>query len=423
TRRARRTGVLPADTDARSPFSSRHGGPIVKGMTDTIPNQSNLAPVHRFPAVVSSETPPTVKTVEIIRRPSEQDDSLRIDVLTYATLAERMPALEALIANQRPAPLSIQPRWLNVLHDALGHEIYVIEAREGDRTVGFLPLAFVQSLIFGKYLVSLPYLNSNGVIAQSYTVKAAMIERAADLAEELGAKHLELRHESAVPHARLNVTVTSKVHMRLPLPKTAELLWKGFDPKVRNQIRKAEKSNFVMRWGGLDLLDSFYRVISRNMRDLGTPVYGRNLFSSILETFPGEAEIGLLETPDGQTVAAALLLHGPGITEVPTASSLREFNSTCANMLLYRHLLERAIGRNQAVFDFGRSTQDGPTFKFKNQWGALPHPAAWQYASPSGCVSDARPDNPKYQRMIQIWQKLPVWLTETIGPPIVRGIP
>jgi hypothetical protein len=111
------------------------------------------------------------------------------------------------------------------------------------------------------------------------------------------------------------------------------------------------------------------------------------------------------------------------VTEVPTASSLREYNPTCANMLMYRHLIDRAVERKQAVFDFGRSTLDGPTFKFKRQWGATPHPAAWQYHLRDGEADAVRPDNPQYQRMIQLWQKLPVPLTRMIGPPIVRGIP
>jgi len=34
-----------------------------------------------------------------------------------------------------------------------------------------------------------------------------------------------------------------------------------------------------------------------------------------------------------------------------------------------------------------------------------------------------RPDNPRYQRRIRIWQRLPLWLTRLIGPAIVRGIP
>jgi hypothetical protein len=108
---------------------------------------------------------------------------------------------------------------------------------------------------------------------------------------------------------------------------------------------------------------------------------------------------------------------------VPTASSLREFNATCANMFMYRHLLDRAVDRGQSIFDFGRSTMDGPTFKFKKQWGAEPHSATWQYHQRSGPINEMRPDNPRYQRMIRLWQKLPVRVTQVIGPSIVRGIP
>ena len=105
------------------------------------------------------------------------------------------------------------------------------------------------------------------------------------------------------------------------------------------------------------------------------------------------------------------------MTEVPTASSLREFNPTCANMLMYWHLLDRAVDRGQAVFDFGRSTPDGPTFKFKKQWGAVPHPAAWQYHVREGDGGDMRPDNPRYQRAIRLWQRLPVRLTRCSARP------
>jgi FemAB-related protein (PEP-CTERM system-associated) len=211
--------------------------------------------------------------------------------------------------------------------------------------------------------------------------------------------------------------------MRRELPATVDLLWKSYDPKVRNQVRKAEKSNFEVTWGGFDFLDDFMAVIEQNMRDLGTPFYGKAFFAAILEMFPEQAEIAVLRCPDGKSVAAGLLLHGSGITEVPSASSLKEYNSTCANMLLYRHLLDRAVRRGQSIFDFGRSTPEGPTFKFKKQWGASPSPAVWQYASLSGRVGDARPDNPRYALAIRLWKKLPVWLTSRIGPAIVRGIP
>jgi hypothetical protein len=92
-------------------------------------------------------------------------------------------------------------------------------------------------------------------------------------------------------------------------------------------------------------------------------------------------------------------------------------------MLLYWNLLQRAVERGQTVFDFGRTSPGSNTCRFKEQWGALPHPAEWQYYRRSGQVGDARPDNPRYQRLIRIWRRLPLWLTRLIGPRIVRGIP
>ena len=90
---------------------------------------------------------------------------------------------------------------------------------------------------------------------------------------------------------------------------------------------------------------------------------------------------------------------------------------------MYYNLLERAIGRGQDAFDFGRSSPESNTYQFKRQWGASPEPAEWQYYVRRGDAADMRPDNPRYRRLIRIWQRLPVGLTRLIGPPIVRGIP
>jgi FemAB-related protein (PEP-CTERM system-associated) len=210
--------------------------------------------------------------------------------------------------------------------------------------------------------------------------------------------------------------------MRLPLPLTGAQLWKQIPSKARNQVRKGQKSGLSVVWGSDELLPEFYAVFSHNMRDLGTPVYGRGLFRAVLRQFPGRTELCVLRA-GRLPVAAALLLHGRGVTEVPSAGALRAYNPSCANMLMYWHLLERAVDRRQAVFDFGRSTRDSGTHAFKKQWGAVPEPAEWQYYLRSGSPGDMRPDNPSYGRLIRLWQRLPVSLTRLIGPPIVRGIP
>ena len=210
--------------------------------------------------------------------------------------------------------------------------------------------------------------------------------------------------------------------MRLTLPATPGQLWDQLSAKVRNQVRKGTKSELTVIWGGQERLGEFYDVFSQNMRDLGTPVFSRRLFVEIIRQFPDRAEFCIVRA--GTTpVAAALLLHGWGTTEVPSASSLRQYNRTCANMLMYWKLLERAAERGQAVFDFGRSSPESNTYRFKQQWGATPFPAEWQHYVRRGSASDMRPDNPHYERMIRVWQRLPVDLTRWIGPMIVRGIP
>jgi len=314
------------------------------------------------------------------------------------------------------------PRWSAALCKGLRHESCLLEATRNGHIVGVLPLAFVKSLLFGRFLVSLPYVNSAGVIAADEAVAAALIDRAVNLADELDVRYLELRHEAQHAHPALTHRLTSKVHMRLALPCSAEELWKQFKPKVRNQVRKGEKLGLTVHWGGPDLLGDFYAVFSRNMRDLGTPVFGQRLFRCILAEFSDCAELCVVRL-GRRLVAAALLVHGPGMTLVPSASSLRRYNSTNANMLMYWHLLRRSIERGQGKFDFGRSSAGSNTFRFKKQWGALPEPAVWQYYVRKGSAGDMRRENEKYDRLINIWRRLPVGLTRLLGPPIVRGIP
>ncbi|HEY8506285.1 MAG TPA: FemAB family XrtA/PEP-CTERM system-associated protein [Gemmataceae bacterium] len=346
-----------------------------------------------------------------------------VRVLHGPTLAARLPRLTEYVLRAGQVPLSRMPAWLNVLRDGLRHTPYAVEAvDEEDRTLGYLPLAYVNSFLFGAHLVSLPYLNSGGVLADDGATAARLIDRAVALADELEVRRLELRHESPVEHPALTTRPTGKFHMRLPLPDFPGPLWASFDPKVRNQVRKGEKGRLEVFWGGMDLLPEFYEIFSRNMRDLGTPPYGQSLFRTILSEFGTDAEICVVRAGTAP-VAAALLLHGKGVTEVPSASSLREYNATCANMLMYWNLLDRAIQRGQAVFDFGRSTAESGPFRFKKQWGAEPTPAGWQHYLRGGKADELRPDNPRFERLIRVWRRLPLGVTRWIGPRIVRGIP
>jgi FemAB-related protein (PEP-CTERM system-associated) len=294
----------------------------------------------------------------------------------------------------------------------------------------------VESWLFGKFLVSLPYLNSGGVLLQGgegdtrehKDVGFALIDRAVELADALDVKYLELRHEVPWEHPAFNAKREDKVHMRMVLPGDPVTLLATYKSKLRSQLKKSGENNFELAFGGEELIEGFYQVFSENMRDLGTPVYGRALFQEILRRLDGSAtgvggaELCLVRL-GGTAICGALLVHQGGRSEVPSASALRKFNATSVNMWMYHKLLERAIEKGAKEFDFGRSSVGSGTFKFKEQWGAKPHSAVWQYYVRKGDPAEMRPDSEGKKRLVRIWQKIPVGVTRWIGPTIVRGIP
>lgn len=317
---------------------------------------------------------------------------------------------------------SFDLRWLPALAEGLRHvPLLLVASREG-QMCGHLPLLLVRSLLFGRHLVSLPYLSSAGAQASDNTTSQALIDHAIDLAHELQARQLQLRHETAVEHPHLTTPPLRKVHMRRILPEHSDQLWSALGAKVRNQVRKGEKHHRQVEWGSESLLTFFYDVFSRNMRDLGTPVFPRRLFQAILRHFGADAELAVVWRGQ-QPVAAAIVVHGAGMTQVLSASSLRSYNHECANMLLYWHLLQRAIVRGQRVFDFGRSTLESSTYRFKAQWGANPEAADWQFYLRRGRCDELRPERPAFQWATRVWRRLPLGLTRCLGPMIVRGIP
>ena len=121
---------------------------------------------------------------------------------------------------------------------------------------GVLPLVLFRSALFGRFAVSLPFVNYGGVLAADEQVSRALLERAATLAAERGLAHVELRHQDArfpdLPSKR------HKVAMKLALEADAARAWDALDRKVRNQVRKAEKSDMTVEIGGLERLDDFY---------------------------------------------------------------------------------------------------------------------------------------------------------------------
>lgn len=312
--------------------------------------------------------------------------------------------------------------WRKVIEDSFRHRTHYLSALDGSGSVrGVLPLVHMKSKIFGNFLVSVPFVNYGGVLCDSEGALQALLFAAEELRRDLGAEYVELRHlgtaVAGLPSREHKVT------MLLPLNGDAQTQWTGFNAKLRNQVRKAEKNDLRCSIGQQELLDQFYPVFARNMRDLGTPVYGREFFRNVLAALPEATRI-LAVSYRGETIAAGIVSWYRSTMEMPWASSIGDFRALCPNNMLYWEAIRFAIGKGCTRFDFGRSTPGEGTYNFKKQWGAEPVQLYWQYLlEPGKPLPELNPKNPKYQGAIRLWKRLPVRLTSLIGPAIVRSIP
>ncbi|HET6230044.1 MAG TPA: FemAB family XrtA/PEP-CTERM system-associated protein [Longimicrobiaceae bacterium] len=310
--------------------------------------------------------------------------------------------------------------WKRVIEDAYRQRCIYLAARgDDDEIAGILPLVLVRGMGFGRFLVSMPYLNAGGPAGDA-DAAGALTAAAETLAAELHADTVELRCAadagSALPAARDKVTCV------LDLPAGGpDALWKGFGSKLRSQVKRAEREGVEMRFGP-EQAEPFFAVFSRHMRDLGTPTHPWSFFRAVRDEMGADAWFGCAWL-DGRPVAGGCALAWADSVEMTWASSLREAARCAPNMLLYWSFLRRAADAGLASFDFGRCTPGGPTHAFKRQWGTRDVPLPWvrRVRTPGAAAPSA--DRGAFALGTRLWKHLPVPVATLIGPALRRAIP
>jgi serine/alanine adding enzyme len=310
--------------------------------------------------------------------------------------------------------------WGEVIREVFGHPYYLLSVHSGEKPL-LCPFIHVRSRLFGDRLVSVAFANYGGPVGhRSPENVAEMMGQIRELMRHLNAPVAEIRHTSRMDRA-LPVR-THKVTYHLSLRQDEGQMWEGFPKKIRNWVRKGEKNGFVVRSGGLELVRDFYIAYSRNMRDLGSPVYPMSLFAAVMEKLPGSR--AYVVYAGGAVAGGAITVGFQERLHIPWASVIKPFKPLGANFLLHWVIIRDAIRRGYKVLDFGQSSVGASTTHFKEQWGANPIPLYWEYVLSDGaCVPRTDHGDPRYAMFVSLWKRLPVRIANWLGPKIVRGIP
>ncbi len=296
-----------------------------------------------------------------------------------------------------------------------------LAARDGlGQLAAVLPLVRVKSLVFGHYLVSMPFLNYGGPLGTDPGIRA-VTDEACRLADSGGAKLLELRSRIALPLALPVSHRKITVVLDLPEGRDPARLWQALGSKLRSQVKRPQKEGLEVRFGP-DQIDPFFRIFARHMRDLGTPTQPRALFEALPRHFGDSVWFGCAYF-GGKPTAAGCGFRWGGEFEMTWASALASYKRFAPNMLLYWAFLERAVREGLHTFNFGRCTPGAGTHQFKRQWGSRDEPLWWYQHSVGGIVGTPSPDGGAYALGAKAWKHLPLPVATALGPRIVRLIP
>lgn len=311
--------------------------------------------------------------------------------------------------------------WKQAVAATFGHPFFCLLAEEevaGRKSVrGILPLCRVKSFLFGDYIVSVPFAELGGVLADCAEVEGKLVAAAAELSRELGCDYVEYRNRK--PLAGLK-TKNLYVNFSREIFPVLDDNMKAIPRKSRAMVRQGIKNGLTAHFGN-DLLCEFYEVLARSYHSLGTPVFTLSFFRNLLAAFGDQSSVMVVRNPQGQSVAAVLTFYYGDCILPYYAGSLREFRNLAPNDFMYWELMRHGWEKGCKVFDFGRSKEGTGSYDFKRHWGFEPSPLAYQYElTRIAELPNLSPANPKYARKIEMWRKLPFFATKIIGPPLAR---
>jgi FemAB-related protein (PEP-CTERM system-associated) len=307
--------------------------------------------------------------------------------------------------------------WERIIKRAYNIRPHYLIAKQGADVVGVLPSCLVKRPFIGTAIISNPFCVSAGPLAQSGEASLALIQRLVEDAKKLNVRYIELRdveldikQKNSLPWEEQKIFATFKK----TLSSDKDQLLLDIPNRQRAVIRKAQKN-------GLEVLHHrelkrFLKVYGRSLRDLGTPIYPERYFSGLLEFF--SENIGLTTVAkNGQDLTSVLSFYykdtvlpyyGGGIPEA------RQYNSY---PYMYWQLMNHAIDGGYSEFDFGRSPMNSGPYSFKKNLGFPPRTLIYSFLPiEDKSIPNLTHGDSKVQSLTKIWSKLPVPLTNRLGP-------
>ena len=362
----------------------------------------------------------------MLERPAvlqQRGDPLRdtSPVQIHSLTAEVEAQWDDFVQSHPKATFFHQIGWKKVMQATYGYRPFYFYAERDGRIAGIAPSFLISNWMTGRCLISLPFAVYGGICANDPEVDAALTAHLERIAEREGVQYLEIRNRSGaiLPGYQANPRYAT---FTLPLVSDTESLYKSLPKDIRYMIRKGEKAGLTVKRGA-EHLDTFYHLMTVNLRRLGTPAFPRALFQSLIREYPSQTEITVVYS-GGKPVSGGMSFFFRDWMQPYYIGSLDEAKGLAANNFLWWELMKRGAQKGCTTFDFGRSKQDSGNFAFKKKWNPQIDTLSYQVRLVRRKeMPNFSPTNPKFEMATNAWKKMPLSLTRVLGPRVVRWFP
>lgn len=311
--------------------------------------------------------------------------------------------------------------WLRVMQKTYGYKPYYFCAKRGQQITGIAPFFLVSNWITGRSLISLPFAVYGGICAADRESEQALLAHFEQLAAVLKVGHLELRDRAGLLREGYHQNARYAT-FTLPLTADTEALHQQFPKDIRYMLRRAAKAGLRAQ-RGFDQLDRFYELMTVNLRRLGTPAFPKELFENLIREYPNQIDLTVVYS--GATpIAGGMSFFFREWMQPYYIGSTDAAKTVAGNHFLWWELIKLAAERGLTTFDFGRSKKNSGNYDFKKKWNLRIESLNYQIRLVERkSAPDFSPMNPKLEFATNLWKKMPLGLTQRIGPRLVRWFP
>jgi len=306
--------------------------------------------------------------------------------------------------------------WQTVIEKSFNHPCYFLYAEKDGSICGVLPLVEVKSSLFGHALISTPFCVYGGAIADTVEIVRQLEQEACQIAERLQVDHLELRYKEVQDSSLLLKQAHSTFGVEIV--EGSDKILASIKKKQRAVIRHSLKNelNSSISSNKNDFND-FYQLLSTSYRNLGTPIFTKRYFENLMTVFADDSDVAVIRDKNNQPSSAVLNFYFNEQVLPYYGGGNDSARGLKSADFMYYQVMCHAQGKGKKWFDFGRSKNDSGPYKYKKNWGMEPKSLYYYYyLVKAEELPNLSPNNPKYKFFIAMWQKLPLKLSQFMGP-------